>query len=61
MKRASKVKQALVMRVASWEDIPSKGLTGPHTKIVKEPNGMAYHKPGSQNCRKGHSSRKSHR
>lgn len=61
MKRAKKVKQALTRRIASWDDIVSNGFIGTNTKIAKEPNGLAYHRPGSQNTKKGRSSRKAHR
>lgn len=64
MKRARKVKEALVRRVSEWDNMPSQGGASPTTKIAKgEPlgNGMAYHRPGSQNTKKGRSGRSSTR
>ncbi len=64
MKRAKKVKAALARRVSVWENMPANGILSPSVKVAKgEPlgNGMAYHKPGSQNTKKGRSGRSSTR
>lgn len=62
MKRASKVKEALKVRMANWDNMPTNYMIGPHSKKVHDPHMKAtYHRPGSQNSRKGSSGRKSRR
>lgn len=61
MRQAKKIRQALKRRREVWDNLSAMDMIGPSTKKVREPNGMAYHKPGSQNRRKGSSGRRAHR
>lgn len=49
-KQSKKFAAKLANRVSRWEDLRADGNSGPNTKMVK---GYAFHKPGSQNGRKG--------
>lgn len=60
MKKARKQKEALARRVGVWDALVAQGMHGTNTKLVRRNDGTrnaAYHKPGSQNGRKGHSGR----
>lgn len=58
MKAARKAKEALAMRRKVWDDLPSDGVRGTNTKMVKHDNkSKAFIRPGSQNRRKGASGR----
>ncbi len=49
-KQATKFRNKLAARVAKWDELKADGTSGPNTKMVK---GYAFHRPGSQNGRKG--------
>lgn len=62
MRKAEKVKAALKRRQAFWNDLVSDGFKGPNTKMVRHDHKLrAFHKPGSQNARKGSSGRTANR
>lgn len=52
MRASLKKAEALRRRIRWWDDMPSQGQLSTMVKISRE-NGMAYHKPGSQNRKKG--------
>lgn len=62
LKRATKVKQALARRQAVWDDLIADGYRGGQVKMVRHDNKMkAFHRPGSQNAKKGGSGRSANR
>lgn len=62
MKRATKVMQALTRRQAVWDDLVADGYRGGQVKMVRHDGKYkAFHRPGSQNARKGSSGRTANR
>lgn len=56
MKTAGKQRAALLRRIRSWESLPSEGMTGTTTKLVRhDGKTKAFIRPGSQNRKKGSS------
>jgi hypothetical protein len=56
VKRGFKLMEGLESRVRAWQALPSVGSRGANTKLVRRDNKghAAFHKPGSQNGRKGY-------
>lgn len=62
VRRARKVKEALRRRQAVWADLVADGFKGGQVKMVRHDNKMkAFHRPGSQNAKKGSSGRTANR
>jgi hypothetical protein len=64
MKQASKVKEALKRRIAVWDALVARDMRGTTTKMVQRNDGtrnIAFHRPGSQNPKKGRSGRSAKR
>jgi hypothetical protein len=54
MKRSKKQREGLLRRIAAWEALPSVGGSGRDKTVRIDKAGTAtFHKPGSQNARKG--------
>jgi hypothetical protein len=54
LKASQKQARALARRVEAWEAMPAVSMVGTTTKIVRlDSTTAAYHKPGSQNRKKG--------
>lgn len=50
MKQSDKKTKRRDARIADWEAMPSIGMIGRDTKLVRNPSGLghsAFHKPGS--------------
>jgi len=62
VKRATKAKEALKRRQAAWNDLVADGYRDGQVKMVRHDGKYkAFHKPGSQNVRKGSSGRTANR
>lgn len=54
MHRPKKIRRGLETRQTVWDNLPADGMIGTLTKRIRHDNKTkAFHRPGSQNGRKG--------